>query len=149
MSNEIYLSLEQAAELIGIPQENIYKEIQSGNLTAIEHPDMKRKYQVVARSELSRLYGNVYIPNGYLEYADDRTVDFVRNALEHENEQLRKKLEDTERREQYLTDRLKITLQNHEALVQIHADLTKTLGNLTTILQKITEVERHPNFVKK
>ena len=138
MSNEIYLSVAQAADLIGIPQENIYREIRSGNLTAIENPNMKRKYQVVAHSELSRLYGNVYIPNGYLEYAGDDTVDFVRNALRHENEQLRKKLEDTERREQYLTDRLKITLQNHGVLVQIHADLTKTLDNLTTILKKVT-----------
>lgn len=138
MPNEIYLSVAQAADLIGIPQENIYKEIRSGNLTAIENPNMKRKYQVVAHSELSRLYGNVYIPNGYFEYAGDRTVDFVRGALRHENEQLRKKLEDTERREQYLTDRLKITLQNHEALVQIHADLTKTLDTLTAVLDKIT-----------
>lgn len=138
MPNEIYLSIAQAAELIGVPQENIYKEIQSGNLTAIENPNLKRNSQVVAHSELSRLYGNVYIPNGYLEYAGDRTVDFVRGALRHENEELRKKLEDTERREQYLTDRLETTLQNHKVLVQIHADLTKTLDTLTAVLEKIT-----------
>ena len=138
MPKEIYLSIAQAADLIGIPQENIYKEIRSGNLTAIENPNLKRKYQVIAHSELSRLYGNVYIPNGYLEYAGDRTVDFVRGALRHENEQLHKELEDTERREQYLTDRLKVTLQNHKVLVQIHADLTKTLDNLTTVLDKMT-----------
>ena len=138
MSNETYLSVEQAADLIGISQENIYKEIQAGNLTAIENPNVKWKYQMVAHSELSRLYGNVYIPDGYLEYTSDTPVNFVRGALQHENAQLRQKLEDTERREQHLNDRLKITLHNHKTLAQIHADLTKTLDTLTTVLEKIT-----------
>ena len=138
MSNEIYLSVEQAADLIGISQETIYKEIQSGNLTTIENPNLKRKYQVVAHSELSRLYGNVYIPDGYLKYAGDTSVDFVRGALQYENAQLRQKLEDTERREQHINDRLKLTLQNHKTLVQIHADLTKTLDTLAAVLEKIT-----------
>ena len=138
MSHEIYLSVEQAADLLGISQETLYKEIQSGNLTAIENPNAKRKYQVVAHSELSRLYGNVYIPDGYFKYTGDASVDFVRGALQHENTQLRQKLEDTERREQHLNDRLEITLQNHKTLAQIHADLTKALDTLAAVLEKIT-----------
>ena len=138
MSNEIYLSVEQAADLIGISQENIYKEIHSGNLTTIENPNVKRKHQVIAYSELSRLYGNVYIPDGYLKYTGDTSVDFVRGALQYENAQLRQKLQDTEKREQHLNDRLKITLHNHKTLAQIHADLTKTLNTLAAVLEKIT-----------
>ena len=138
MSNEIYLSVEQAADLIGISQENIYKEIQSGNLTAIENPNVKRKYPVIAHSELSRLYGTVSIPDGYLKYAGDTSVDFVRGALEYENAHLRQKLEDTKRREQHLNRRLKIVLQNHKTLVEIHAALTKTRDTLAAVLDKIT-----------
>ena len=78
MTNEIYLSVAQAADLLGISQETLYKEIQSGNLTAIENPDRKRKHQVIAHSELSRRYGNIYIPDGYLEYAGDKSVDFIK-----------------------------------------------------------------------
>ena len=63
MTNEIYLSVAQAADLLGISQETLYKEIQSKNLTAIENPDRKRKHQVIAHSELSRRYGNIYIPD--------------------------------------------------------------------------------------
>ena len=68
MNPEIYLSVAQAADLLGISQETLYKEIQSKNLTATESPDRKRKHQVIAHSELSRRYGNIYIPDGYLEY---------------------------------------------------------------------------------
>ena len=96
MTNEIYLSVAQAADLLGISQETLYKEIQSKNLTAIESPDRKRKHQVIAHSELSRLYGNIYIPDGYLEYSGDKSVDFVRIALRQENQRLRKALEETQ-----------------------------------------------------
>ena len=41
MSPEIYLSVAQAADLLGISQETLYKEIQSKNLTAIEKPRQK------------------------------------------------------------------------------------------------------------
>ena len=67
MNQDIYLSLAQASDLLGISPETLYKEIQSGNLTAVENPDQKRKHKVIAVNELSRLYGNLYIPNGYLE----------------------------------------------------------------------------------
>ena len=100
MNPEIYLSVAQAADLLGISQETLYKEIQSKNLTAIESPDKKRKHQVIAHSELSRRYGNIYIPDGYLEYAGDKSVDFVRIALRQENQRLRKALEETQSREQ-------------------------------------------------
>ena len=90
MNPEIYLSVAQAADLLGISQETLYKEIQSKNLTATESPDRKRKHQVIAHSELSRLYGNIYIPDGYLEYSGDKSVDFVRIALRQENQRLRK-----------------------------------------------------------
>ncbi|MCY3722084.1 hypothetical protein F4X88_04775 [Candidatus Poribacteria bacterium] len=137
MPNEIYLSVAQAADLLGISQEAIYKEICAKNLTPIENPDNTRKYPVVTHSELSRLYGNIYIPDGYLEYAGDRSVDFVRVALRQENERLRKKLEDIEKREQDLNDRLILALRNHQTLIQVHADLTKTLNSLTAVLSKI------------
>ena len=138
MSNEIYLSVAQAADLLGISQETLYKEIQSKNLTAIESPDRKRKHQVIAHSELSRRYGNIYIPDGYLEYAGDKSVDFVRIALRQENQRLRKALEDTQTRERNLNDQLKTALQNHKSLIQTHADLTKTIDNLTAVLDKMT-----------
>ena len=102
MSNETYLSVAQAADLLGISQETIYKEIQSNNLTAVDSPDNKRKHKVIALSELSRLYGNIYIPEGYLEYAGDKSVDFVRVALRQENQRLRTALEETQKREQNL-----------------------------------------------
>ena len=63
---ETYLSVAQAADLLGISQETIYKEIQSNNLNAVDNPDNKRKHKVIALSELSRVYGNIYIPEGYL-----------------------------------------------------------------------------------
>ena len=138
MNSEIYLSVVQAADLLGVSQENIYKEIQSGNLTATENPDRKRKHKVIAVSELSRLYGNVYIPDGYLEYAGDKSVDIVRVALRQENERLRKALEEIQKREQALNDQLAVILQNHKTLIEAHADLTKILDNLTAVLDKIT-----------
>ena len=138
MSSEIYLSVVQAADLLGVSQENIYKEIQSGNLTATDNPDRKRKHKVIAVSELSRLYGNVYIPDGYLEYAGDKSVDIVRVALRQENERLRKALEDTQKREQTLNDQLVTILQNHKTLIEAHADLTKILDNLTAVLENIS-----------
>ena len=138
MSNEIYLSVAQAADLLGISQETLYKEIQSKNLTAIESPDRKRKHQVIAISELSRRYGNIYIPDGYLEYSGDKSVDFVRIALRQENQRLRKALEETQTREQNLNEQLKTALQNHKTLIQTHADLTKTIDNLTAVLDKMT-----------
>lgn len=138
MNSEIYLSVVQAADLLGVSQENIYKEIQSGNLTATENPDRKRKHKVIAVSELSRLYGNVYIPDGYLEYAGDKSVDIVRVALRQENERLRKALEETQKREQALNDQLATVLQNHRTLIEAHADLTKILDNLTAVLENMT-----------
>ena len=138
MNQEIYLSVAQAADLLGISQETLYKEIQSKNLTAVENPDRKRKHQVIAHSELSRLYGNVYIPDGYLEYAGDKSVDFVRVALRQENERLRKALEDTQKREQSLNDQLAAALQNQKTLIEAHAELTKTLDNLTSVLENMT-----------
>ncbi len=138
MSNEIYLSVAQAADLLGISQETLYKEIQSGNLTATENPDQKRKHKVIAVSELSRLYGKICIPDGYLEYSGDKSVDFVRVALRQENERLRKALEETQNRERNLNEQLKTALQNHKTLIETHADLTKTIDNLTTVLDKMT-----------
>ena len=135
---ETYVSVAQAADLLGISQETIYKEIQSNNLTAIESPDQKRKHKVIALSELSRLYGNIYIPDGYLEYAGDKSVDFVRVALRQENQRLRKALEETQKREQDLNTELQIALQNHQTLIQAHAALTKTLDNLTAVLENMT-----------
>ena len=138
MNSEIYLSVTQAADLLGVSQENIYKEIQSGNLTATENPDQKRKHKVIAVSDLSRLYGNVYIPDGYLEYAGDKSVDIVRVTLRQENERLRKVLEETQKREQALNEQLATILQNHKTLIEAHADLTRILDNLTTVLNKMT-----------
>ncbi|RKU16649.1 hypothetical protein C6500_17245 [Candidatus Poribacteria bacterium] len=139
MNSEIYLSVAQAADLLGVSQENIYKEIQSGNLTATDNPDQKRKHKkVIAVSELSRLYGNVYIPDGYLEYAGDKSVDIVRVALRQENERLRKALEETQKREHALNDQLVTILQNHRTLIEAHADLTKILNNLTAVLENMT-----------
>ena len=138
MNPETYLSVAQAADLLGISQETLYKEIQSGNLTAIESPDQKRKHKVIALTELTRLYGNIYIPDGYLEYAGDKSVDFVRVALRQENERLRKALEETQKREQHLNAQLTTALENHKKLIEAHADLTKTLDNLTTLLENMT-----------
>ena len=138
MTNDIYLSVAQASDLLGISQETLYKEIQSKNLTTIENPDQKRKHKVIAVSELSRLYGNIYIPEGYLEYSGDKSVDFVRVALRQENERLRQALEETQKREQNLNDQLAAALQNHKTLIEAHAALTKTLGNLTTVLENMT-----------
>lgn len=138
MTPKIYLSVAQAADLLGISQESLYKEIQSGNLTATEPADKKRKHKVIAVSELSRLYGNVYIPEGYLEYAGDRSVDIVRVTLRQENERLRKALEDIQKREQELNEQLATTLQNHKTLIEAHADLTKILDTLTAVLENTT-----------
>ena len=145
MTNEIYLSVAQAADLIGVSQETLYSQIQSKNLTAIENPDQKRKHKVIAVSDLSRLYGNIYIPEGYLEYAGDKSVDFVRVTLRQENERLRKVLEETQKREQDLNeqlkianDQLKIALENQRNLIKTNTVLTKTLDNLTTVLENMT-----------
>ena len=138
MSNETYLSVAQAADLLGISQETLYKEIQSNNLTAVDSPDNKRKHKVIALSELSRLYGNIYIPEGYLEYAGDKSVDFVRVALRQENQRLRNALEETQKREQNLNAQLQTALENHQTLIQAHAALTKTLDNLTSVLENMT-----------
>lgn len=138
MNQDIYLSVAQASDLLGISPETLYKEIQSGNLTAVENPDQKRKHKVIAVNELSRLYGNIYIPDGYLEYSGDKSIDFVRVALRQENERLRKALEETQIREQDLNNQLKTALQNQQSLIQAHADLTKTIDNLTAVLDKMT-----------
>ncbi len=138
MNQDIYLSVAQASDLLGISPETLYKEIQAGNLTAVENPDQKRKSKAIAVSELSRLYGNIYIPEGYLEYSGDKSVDFVRVALRQENERLRKALEEAQKREQDLNAQLKMVLENHKNLIQTHADLTKTLDNLTAVLDKMT-----------
>ena len=138
MNREIYLSVSQAADLVGISQETLYKEIQSKNLTAIENADRKRKHKVIAFSELTRLYGNIYIPEGYLEFAGDKSVNFVRVALRQENERLRKALEETQKREQRLNTQLTTALENHKTLIEAHADLTKTLENLTSVLENMT-----------
>ena len=135
---ETYLSVAQAADLLGISQETIYKEIQSNNLNAIKDPDQKRKHKVIALSELSRVYGNIYIPDGYLEYAGDKSVDFVRVALRQENERLRKALEDTQKRQQDLNSQLTTALENNKTLIETNASLTKTLDNLSTILENMT-----------
>ena len=134
MNSEIYLSVAQAADLLGISQETLYKEIQSGNLTATEHADKKRKHKVIAVSELSCLYGNIYIPEGYLEHAGDKSVDILRVTLQQENTRLRKALEETQKREQDLNDQLSAILYNHKILVEAHADITKTLDTLTSVL---------------
>ena len=135
---ETYLSVAQAADLLGISQETIYKEIQSNNLNAVDNPDQKRKHKVIALSELSRVYGNIYIPDGYLEYAGDKSVDFVRVALRQENERLRRELEDTQKREQNLNAQLTTVLENNKTLIETNAALTKTLDNLTTVLENMT-----------
>lgn len=138
MSNEIYLSVAQAADLLGISQETLYKEIQSNNLNASKDPDQKRKHKVIALSELSRVYGNIYIPDGYLEYAGDKSVDFVRVALRQENERLRKALEDTQKHQQDLNSQLTTALENNKTLIETNASLTKTLDNLTAVLENMT-----------
>lgn len=138
MNQETYLSVAQAADLLGVSQETIYNQIQSKNLNAIENPDQKRKHKVIALSELSRLYGNIYIPEGYLEYSGDKSVDFVRVALRQENERLRKAFEDTRKREQILNEQLKIVLENQKNLIDANAALTRTLDNLTAVLENMT-----------
>ena len=138
MSNETYLSVAQAADLLGVSQETIYKEIQSNNLTAVDTPDNKRKYKVIALSELSRLYGNIYIPEGYLEYSGDKSVDFVRVTLRQENQRLRRQLEETQKREQNLNAQLQTALENNKTLIETNAGLTKTLDNLTSVLENMT-----------
>ena len=138
MNQETYLSVAQAADLLGVSQETIYKEIQANNLTAIEGTDQKRKHKVIALSELTRLYGNIYIPDGYLEYSGDKSIDFVRLALRQENDRLRKALEETQQREQNLNTQLQAALQNHKTLIEAHAELTKTLDNLTSVLENMT-----------
>ena len=138
MNPEIYLSVAQAADLLGVSQETLYKEIQAGNLTATEHVDKKRKHKVITVSELSRLYGNIYIPEGYLEYAGDRSVDIVRVTLRQENQRLRKALEEAQKREQNLNDQLADALENHKTLIETHATLTKTLDNLTSVIENMT-----------
>lgn len=138
MNPEIYLSVAQAADLLGVSQENIYKEIQAGNLAATDNPDQKRKHKVITVSELSRFYGNVYIPDGYLEYTGDKSVDAVRVAFRQENEKLRKTLEETQKREQALYEQLTTLLQSHKALIEAHVELSKTLDNITLVLNKTT-----------
>ena len=138
MNPEIYLSVSQAADLLGVSQETLYKEIQSGNLTTTEHADKKRKHKVITVSELSRLYGNVYIPEGYLEYAGDRSVDIVRVSLRQENQRLRKDLEETQKREQNLNAQFTTTLENQKSLIDANASLAKTLDNLTSVLENMT-----------
>lgn len=138
MNQETYLSVAQAADLLGVSQETIYNQIQSKNLTAIENPDQKRKHKVIALSELSRLYGNIYIPEGYLEYSGDKSVDFVRVALRQENERLRKACEESGQREYLLNEQLKIVLENQKNLIDANAALTRTLDNLTTVLENMT-----------
>ena len=135
---ETFLSVAQAADLLGLSQETIYKEIQSNNLNTVDNPDNKRRHKVIAVSELSRVYGNIYIPEGYLEYAGDKSVDFVRVALRQENERLRRELEDTQKREQNLNTQLTTVLQNNKTLSETNASLTKTLDNLTTVLENMT-----------
>ena len=135
---ETYLSVAQAADLLGISQETIYKEIQSNNLTAVGNPDNKRKHKAIALSELSRLYGNIYIPEGYLEYSGDKSVDFVRLTLRQENERLRRALEETQKREQHLNDQLTAALENNKTLIETNAALTKTLDNITAVLENMT-----------
>ena len=135
---ETYLSVAQAADLLGLSQETIYKEIQSNNLNTVDTPDNKRRHKVIAVSELSRVYGNIYIPEGYLEYAGDKSVDFVRVALRQENERLRQALQDIQKREQNLNDQLTTVLQNNKTLSETNASLTKTLDNLTTVLENMT-----------
>ena len=138
MNQEIYLSVAQAADLLGISQETLYKQIQSNNLNAIKDPDQKRKHKVIALSELSRLYGNIYIPEGYLEYAGDKSVDFLRVAFRQENERLRKALEESQKRQQDLNYQLTAALENNKTLIETNADLTKTLNNLTSVLENMT-----------
>ena len=138
MNQETYLSVAQASDLLGVSQETIYKEIQANNLTAIENPDQKRKHKVIALSELTRVYGNIYIPDGYLEYAGDKSVDFVRVALRQENERLRKALDETQQREQNLNTQLTTALENQKSLIDTNAGLTKTLDNLTSVLENMT-----------
>ena len=124
---------------MGVSQETLYKEIQSGNLTTTAHADKKRKHKkVITVSELSRLYGNVYIPEGYLEYAGDKSVDIVRVSLRQENERLRKALEETQTREQNLNEQLQTALENQKNLIDANASLTKTLDNLTAVLENMT-----------
>ena len=138
MNQETYLSVSQAADLLGVSQETIYKEIQANNLTAIEGTDQKRKHKVIALSELTRLYGNIYIPDGYLEYSGDKSVDFVRVALRQENERLRRALEETQKREQHLNTQFQTALDNQKSLIETNAALTKTLDNLTSVLENMT-----------
>ena len=138
MNREIYLSIAQTADLLGVSQETLYKEIQSGNLTAIASPDQKRRHKVIALSELSRLYGNIYIPEGYLEYAGDKSVDFVRIALRQENQRLRNALEEIQERQQTLKNQLSAALQVQKTLMDANADLAKTIDNLTSVLENMT-----------
>lgn len=138
MTNETYLSVSQAADLLGVSQETLYKEIQSNNLAAIESPDQKRKHKVIALTELTRLYGNIYIPDGYLEYSGDKSVDFVRVALRQENQRLHKALEEIQQRQQILDEQLTVTLQNQKNLIDTNANLAKTIENLTTVLENMT-----------
>ena len=137
MNPEIYLSIAQTADLLGVSQETIYKEIQSGNLNAIESTDQKRRHKVIALSELTRLYGNIYIPEGYLEYAGDKSVDFVRVTLRQENQRLRNALEEIQERQQNLRNQLSAALEVQRTLMDANADLAKTIDNLTTLLENM------------
>ena len=138
MNPEIYLSIAQTADLLGVSQETIYKEIQAGNLNAIESTDQKRRHKVIALSEISRLYGNIYIPEGYLEYAGNTSVDFVRVALRQENQRLRNALEEIQERQQTLQSQLSAALEVQKTLMDANADLAKTIDNLTTVLESMT-----------
>lgn len=80
---------------------------------------------------LSKIYG-------YLEYTGDKSVDAVRVAFRQENEKLRQTLEETQKREQALYEQLTSLLQSHKALIEAHVELSKTLDNITLVLNKTT-----------
>ena len=139
MTNEIYLSVAQAADLLGISQETLYKEIQSKNLTAIENPDKKRKHQVIAHNELSRLLRQHLHPR--------RLPRILRRQIRRLRENCTPAREPAApqgiRRHPAPASKTSMTSSKPPLKTTKHSSrptptLTKTIDNLTAVLDKMT-----------
>ena len=128
-----WLSVAEAAEVLGISQEKIYSDIRSGRTQAIENP-RGRKYKVIDVEELKHCYGDFDLPTDYYINDQEERQGFIDARIQEELANLRREKHRLTNDVKKLERNLSTSLDTQNVLIYQLQQLTQSNKILTQII---------------